>query len=403
MNSITSAHGVRPAAATLFLLALLGLLAVFGSCSDDDGTSPARTRSIGLAKRVDSTPIYNGDGSYSFVYVLRVVNTGDYALTNVRAMDDLSMAFAQASSWSVDTLWSTGLHVNTGFDGRDNTNLLSGSDVLSVGASGSIHLELTVKPGGSACEFDNVAYASGVCECGSSLFDQSTDGTNPHTDGDGEPTNDREPTTVDLCVAPVADNTLYENASGSLSNGAGTYLFTGASLQASEAIRRSLVRFDIAGVVPAGATVDSVFLTLYNDRAAPGASPAPVAIHRVLSDWGEGASDADGEEGKGAQAQPGDATWVHTFYDTDQWTKPGGDFATPASGTRQVEGVGFYTWGSTAAMVADVKAWLDTPASNYGWILIGDESSGGTARRFPSREHPTSDRRPRLVVYYTSP
>ena len=29
---------------------------------------------------------------------------------------------------------------------------------------------------------------------------QMTDGTNPDPDGDGNPTNDQEPTTVDLCV-----------------------------------------------------------------------------------------------------------------------------------------------------------------------------------------------------------
>ncbi len=37
-------------------------------------------------------------------------------------------------------------------------------------------------------------------------------------------------------------------------------------------------------------------------------------------------------------------------------------------------------------MAADAQAWLDTPTSNSGWIVVGDEDRGTTARRFSSRE-----------------
>ena len=37
-------------------------------------------------------------------------------------------------------------------------------------------------------------------------------------------------------------------------------------------------------------------------------------------------------------------------------------------------------------MVADVQGWLDNPASNFGWLMLGDETAIVTAKRFDTRE-----------------
>ena len=65
----------------------------------------------------------------------------------------------------------------------------------------------------------------------------------------------------------------------------------------------------------------------------------------------------------------------------------GGDFSGTASASQSVGAIGQYTW-SSAQMVADVQSWLDTPASNFGWLVLGDESTStdGEAVRH-SREH----------------
>ena len=61
--------------------------------------------------------------------------------------------------------------------------------------------------------------------------------------------------TVNVQLAPSKDNTLYEDASGNISNGAGDYLFAGTTATAaSGAIRRGVIAFDIAGSIPAGPT-----------------------------------------------------------------------------------------------------------------------------------------------------
>src|SRR5262249_52882196 len=99
-----------------------------------------------------------------------------------------------------------------------------------------------------------------------------------------------------------------------------------------------------------------------------------------------------------------DATWVYRFYNTTAtWDHPGGDFGTTASASTSVGSVGFYTWGSTTRMVADVQGWLDTPGGNFGWLVLGNETSQGSAKKFDSRESTTVANRPALTIDYTSP
>jgi hypothetical protein len=107
--------------------------------------------------------------------------------------------------------------------------------------------------------------------------------------------------------------------------------------------------------------------------------------------------------GSGAAATHGDATWLHRFFDTDLWTTSGGDYATASSASTAVQSNGTYQWGNTAAMVADVRAWLANPATNFGWIVIGDENVPVTTKRFDSRENTNAAQRPSLTVYFTRP
>lgn len=199
-----------------------------------------------------------------------------------------------------------------------------------------------------------------------------------------------------VSLSAARDNTLYQNEFGAISNGAGEHLFTGVN-GFGEA-RRGLLQFDVAGAIPAGAMIQNAELTLSMSRTA--SAVEPVELHRVLTDWGEGASDAFNEEGTGATAAIGDATWLHTFYNTDFWSNPGGDFDPVASADRLVGGIGFYTWAS-AGLYVDVQAWLDDPTSNFGWILLGDEAASSTAKRFDTRENSDPDAWPVLVIDYT--
>ena len=202
-----------------------------------------------------------------------------------------------------------------------------------------------------------------------------------------------------VVLAPVRDNTLYQSATGALSNGAGAYFFAGAT--AGLALRRAVLAFDVAGNVPAGAQIASARLELRMTRALEGART--VELRRLTADWGEGTSDADGSEGDGAAATLGDATWIHTFWATTTWASAGGDFAATASASQTVDGIATYSWGPTAAMASDVQSWLDAPEGNFGWVLIGDESISATAKRFNSRENGDTPNRPKLEIVYLLP
>lgn len=196
-------------------------------------------------------------------------------------------------------------------------------------------------------------------------------------------------------LAPMADTTLYQSGTGALGNGAGEAFFAGAN--SGMAVRRGLIRFDIAAAIPAGATITAVELVLTNSAA--NVSPQAVRLHRVLASWGEGASVAGSGGGGGAAALPGDATWLHRFAPGVIWTAAGGDFATDPSAQTIVAGPGVYSWlGSD--LVADAQAFLDPPASNFGWMLLGNEAAANSAKRFSSREDPVEASRPRLIVTY---
>lgn len=193
----------------------------------------------------------------------------------------------------------------------------------------------------------------------------------------------------------VRDTTLIEHPAGALTNGAGPALFSGRTGQPQGSVRRALVAFDVAGALPGGARITAAALRL---EIGGNPEPALLSLHRVLSAWGEGPSSASG--GGGAPAEPGDATWIHTVFDTRFWLQPGGDFDPVASARAEVADAGGYRWETTSALLADVQSWLDAPGTNHGWILIGDESAASTAKRIHSRESPESAARPRLEVAY---
>ncbi len=202
-----------------------------------------------------------------------------------------------------------------------------------------------------------------------------------------------------LILEPTKDNTLYQDPDGARSNGAGTGLFVGTTQ--TSAARRAVLAFDLAALIPTDSTIDSVSLTMNMSRTIVG--PQTIELHRLTADWGEGTSVAPGEGGGGAPSTTGDATWIHTFFDTQFWNAPGSDFVAAPSAALVVDAEQLYAWTTTPELAADVQAWLDDPSINFGWVMIGNESAAPTTKRFDSREHADPARRPRLTVDYTPP
>lgn len=169
---------------------------------------------------------------------------------------------------------------------------------------------------------------------------------------------------------------------------------------------RALMRFDIAGALPACSTIISAELTLTVVRTPTGASNGPFALHRVLADWGEGAGSGDDPGGRAAVA--GEATWNASFHAQQTWSVPGGDigvdFSSQAAATRAILGNGSYVFDFDPTGVGDLQSMLDDPGANFGWMLTSQsEGTAKTARQFASREDLTESRRPRLRIDFTPP
>ncbi|MFT7247601.1 MAG: hypothetical protein ACI97P_000369 [Arcticibacterium sp.] len=207
---------------------------------------------------------------------------------------------------------------------------------------------------------------------------------------------------VTLELGAERDNSIYSE-SLSKSNGVGPSIFAGRIARGAT-FRRGLVKFDVSSL-PANAIIQSAELNLSVFMSARSTTTKHrFDIHRLNKDWGEANSSGSGS---GDAAQTNDATWGSNFFNVSNWTNLGSDFEASISATDSVfftEAGHTATWTS-GAMVADVNFWKSNPSSNFGWVLIGDESVDSSAKAFFSKEAATffEPFKPKLNITYTIP
>ena len=205
-----------------------------------------------------------------------------------------------------------------------------------------------------------------------------------------------------LPIEAVTDNTLYQSVTGDRSNGAGPSIIVGKYGASSR--RRGLVKFDVAGTLPAGALITDARLQM-DALAVEKSTTAVVALRTVTRDWGEGVSSAAAPDDLlGANSTTDDATWIHAKYNYISWSNPGGDFNFFDEVTKtSVTVAGTYTWGPAAGMLSDVQSWYQNGKNNKGWILLANEDRDIGWKRFASSEHTVAAQRPRLILtFFTS-
>ena len=219
-------------------------------------------------------------------------------------------------------------------------------------------------------------------------------------------------------LVAIKDNSIFANNPDN-SNGGGAGIFSGTTGLGTPC--RGLVEFDIAGNLPAGATIAGVQLRMYLGMS-PNTNPQDIELHRLTKDWGEGTDGSSNPiimmSGMGYPAGAGDATWNDAKFGSAAWSSPGstGDFNQTASATITVSGPidAAFVWNSTPAMISDVQSWLNSPSLNFGWELINaDEVKSRTQKVFYSRQATRNSSgdadsldvswRPTLVVDYISP
>ncbi len=207
---------------------------------------------------------------------------------------------------------------------------------------------------------------------------------------------------VTVSLTPVKDNSIFSENSNN-SNGIGKVLFAGRTkgIQATEN-RRALLKFNLSSI-PSNAIIQTVNLQVAVVKSSDNISDFhSFSIHKLLNDWGESSSTG---LGKGGPAQTNDATWHYKFYASSTWTTDGGDFVNTPSATSLVSysdfDLQFGVW-SSAAMKSDVTSWLTNTLSNFGWIIVGEENTLGSAKGFASREE-TVFPKPTLSITYSLP
>lgn len=190
------------------------------------------------------------------------------------------------------------------------------------------------------------------------------------------------------------DNSLFSEANN-LSNGVGNGIFAGRTGGGN--LRRALLQFPI-NQIPKNVHIDSIQLSLNCDNAR---SNATFNMYRVLSNWGEGTSVGNSNGGKGGTATINDATWTNSFYNTQNWKTPGGDFNKDSLVCSFISiqyGQNNFT---SPKLLENVRHWYNNSYDNFGWIILGDESDSYTAHKFDSRETTTGNP-PKLKVYYST-
>lgn len=198
---------------------------------------------------------------------------------------------------------------------------------------------------------------------------------------------------VSVNLNPVADTTLQE-AFPNNNLGDGTSFQAGGRRQGGRT--RGLLLFDIAGNVPAGATINSVSLTLTVVGVPSGGVNSIFDLDRMLASWGEG----NGSDHGGSPAGAGQSTWNNRLGAGTPWTAAGGDFSGTVSASRAITGFGSFTFASTSGLVSDVQGWLNSSGGNSGWLLRSESELTPTSiRRFANRSDIANA--PLLSIQYT--
>jgi hypothetical protein len=170
---------------------------------------------------------------------------------------------------------------------------------------------------------------------------------------------------TDLVIQPSAADSYVNEASQGTNYGTAATMLVAKGTTAAD---RSPAQFNLSGI-PAGSTINSATLELYNTVAA--AAAVQVDMHHITGTWTETG-----------------VTWT---------SQPAYSGTADAIATPTV-GVGWKTWSVQTV----VQAWVSGTYTNYGFLVkCNAEGNPGRTYTFATRENATTGNRPILRVNYT--
>jgi LPXTG-site transpeptidase (sortase) family protein len=151
---------------------------------------------IGLAKRAVSVTNVSAN-TYDVLFTFVIENYGNVTLHNPQITDNLNTTFPSTTTYAVKSVSSSDLIVNASFNGDSDQQLLGSGNTLAVGESKTLDVVVRVVPTTHGI-FYNTATVTAKDVNNHDVTDVSQNGSNPDADGNGNPTNDSEPTPVDF-------------------------------------------------------------------------------------------------------------------------------------------------------------------------------------------------------------
>ena len=175
---------------------------------------------LGIAKELTSqTRVGTCGNVFDLVFTLTVENFTAIDAINVQVTDDLDAAFPNATSITIQGTPVLGGFSGpaTAYDGTTQTDLLAGTDTMPGDAVRVITYTVRVDFGADTGPFTTQASVSSsqIANGFAQVLDLSDAGTDPDSDGDGNPSetfanggnaeeNDATPVVLDLVVSPAA-------------------------------------------------------------------------------------------------------------------------------------------------------------------------------------------------------
>ncbi|HEY9807497.1 MAG TPA: hypothetical protein V6D04_13080, partial [Candidatus Obscuribacterales bacterium] len=150
---------------------------------------------LGVAKQA-GTVVDNGNGVFTVPYTVTVSNLGNVPISNLQLVENLTTTFGPPTTFSIAAApSSSALAVNPAFNGNSDSNLLAGTTALAIGQSATVTFSVQVTTNGQSGPFNNTVTGNGTSPSGIPITDQSTNGTNPDPNADGNP-EENQPTPV---------------------------------------------------------------------------------------------------------------------------------------------------------------------------------------------------------------
>jgi uncharacterized repeat protein (TIGR01451 family) len=159
---------------------------------DENTTTPVtipELPELGVAM-VAATPVNNNDGTYTVVYTVTVENLGNVDLNSIQVALPFTTGTTPFTATQVESSTITGttggLTSSGTYNGEGVNNLLSGTNGLPVGSSGTITVSVVVRPGTSlgsaALPYQHTATGTATSPASTNVTDDSTNGIDTDTD-----------------------------------------------------------------------------------------------------------------------------------------------------------------------------------------------------------------------------